>query len=61
MDSKKPIFWHQGLFLQPQHFQLSDLYAGFLQRPFADLGLPHFWGVGALELSAAAVKNLSVE
>lgn len=61
MDSKKPIFWHQGLFLQPQHFQLSDLYAGFLQRPFADLGLPHFWGVGALELSSAAVKNLSVE
>lgn len=61
MDSKKPIFWHQGLFLQPQHFQLSDLYAGFLQRPLSDLGLPHFWGVGALDLSGAAIGNLSVE
>ncbi len=61
MESKKPIFWHQGLFLQPQHFQLSDLYAGFLQRPLSDLGLPHFWGVGALDLSGAAIGNRSVE
>ena len=23
---EKPLFWHQGLFLQPQHFQLLDKY-----------------------------------
>jgi type VI secretion system protein ImpJ len=61
VESKKPIFWHQGLFLQPQHFQLSDLYAGFLQRPLYELGLPHFWGLGAMEMSGPAIGNRLVE
>ena len=26
MHNSKPVFWYQGLFLQPQHFQLSDQY-----------------------------------
>ncbi|MGB6054428.1 MAG: type VI secretion system baseplate subunit TssK [Burkholderiaceae bacterium] len=61
MDEKKGIYWHQGMFLQPQHFQLADLHHRFLQKPLLEVGLPHFWGVGALELSAAAISNRSVE
>jgi predicted component of type VI protein secretion system len=26
MKPLQPIFWHQGLFLQPQHFQQYDLF-----------------------------------
>ena len=61
MDIKKAIFWHQGLFLQPQHFQLSDLHARYLHRPVHDFGLPHFWGLGSLDISTAALASNLVD
>lgn len=48
MKLHKPIFWHQGLFLQPQHFQQADafhqagahaLFAGQTPHPFGALAL----------------------
>ncbi|MBI3067621.1 MAG: type VI secretion system baseplate subunit TssK [Betaproteobacteria bacterium] len=57
MEGKKPIFWHQGLFLQPQHLQLADLHARFLQKPVLELGLPHFWGAGDLEIAKSSLAN----
>jgi len=57
MDIYRPLFWHQGLFLQPQHFQLSDLHARSLLAPFLEFGLPHFWGVGETEIQKAALEN----
>lgn len=50
MDITKPMFWHQGLFLQPQHFQLEDLYFHSLLAPFHRFMQPHFWGVGSMEI-----------
>jgi len=57
MDIYRPLFWHQGLFLQPQHFQLSDLHSRSLLAPFLEFGLPHFWGVGETEIQKAALEN----
>ena len=57
MDIYRPLFWHQGLFLQPQHFQLSDLHARSLLAPFLEFGLPHFWGVGETEIQKMALEN----
>lgn len=57
MDIKQPIFWHQGLFLQPQHFQLSDMYTRYMHRPIHDFGLPHFWGVGTLDISEPGLAS----
>ena len=57
MEFDRPIFWYQGLFLQPQHFQLADLHARSLGRPVFTHALPHFWGAGALEIAAASLTT----
>lgn len=57
MDVTKPIYWHQGLFLQPQHFQLNDMHARFRLRPFLETGLPYFWGIGKLQISESALAK----
>lgn len=55
MDIQKPLFWHQGLFLQPQHFQLLDLSFQSLLAPFHQFMEPHFWGTGELEIQKAGL------
>ena len=61
MNIQRPVFWQQGLFLQPQHFQLTDLYAQSLLYPFKQFLEPHFWGVGELEIQKAALGNRSFD
>jgi type VI secretion system protein ImpJ len=61
VEEKKGVYWHQGMFLQPQHFQVADQYNRFSQSPLFDAGIPHFWGVGSLELSRSAVANRTIE
>ncbi len=59
MDMERRLFWHQGLFLQPQHFQLLDLSFQSLLTPFHDFLSPHFWGVGSFEIQKASLGNRS--
>jgi len=54
---ERPLFWRQGLFLQPQHFQLEDLHVASLLTPFHQHLLPDFWGVGRLDIQTSALKN----
>jgi len=58
---ERPFFWHQGLFLQPQHFQLQDRYIQSLTRPLQSFLQPHFWGIGNLQIQDAALGNLSLQ
>nr|WP_319490567.1 type VI secretion system baseplate subunit TssK [uncultured Desulfobacter sp.] len=53
----KPIFWHQGLFLQPHHFQLNDLYNRSLLDPWYKYNVPYFWGVGHVDIDQGALAN----
>lgn len=53
----RPLFWHQGLFLQPQHFQLEGLHTRALMTPFHTLLTPHFWGVGEMGIQKSALGN----
>ena len=55
MDIQRPLFWHQGLFLQPQHFQLLDLSFQSLLAPFHHFIEPHFWGIGGIEIQKASL------
>jgi type VI secretion system protein ImpJ len=55
----KPLFWHQGLFLQPQHFQLQDRYTRSLVEPLHRMLMPHFWGVGSMAIEQAALGTRS--
>lgn len=56
---ERPLFWHQGLFLQPQHFQLEGLHTRALLAPFHEFMTPHFWGVGNVEIQQAALGTRS--
>ncbi|KML54615.1 type VI secretion protein [Burkholderia cepacia] len=57
----KSVYWHQGMLLQPQHFQLSELHQQFRLEPWLAAGMPHFWGVGELTLSEASIDNRVIE
>ncbi len=59
MDIERPLFWHQGLFLQPQHFQLLERSFQSLLAPFYAFREPYFWGIGELEIQRAALGTRS--
>ena len=61
VENQRPLFWHQGLFLQPQHFQLSDQYSQSLLQPYCKFLEPYFWGVARLEIARGALCNFSFE
>jgi len=57
MDIHRPLFWHQGLFLQPHHFQLFDLSIQSLLAPFYHYVTPDFWGVGETRIQESALST----
>jgi type VI secretion system protein ImpJ len=57
---ERPLYWHQGLFLQPQHFQLLDRHTRSLIEPLHQKLTPHFWGVGSMAVKSAALGNRSI-
>jgi type VI secretion system protein ImpJ len=61
MERLRPLFWGQGLLLQPQHFQQQDDYHDArlhnLFRIFSQFG----WGVNFLRLNEAALQNFVFE
>ena len=59
MDIERFFYWHQGFFLQPQHFQLLDLSFQTLLAPFRRFMGPHFWGVAEMEIQKAALGRRS--
>ncbi len=61
MDGAKPVFWYQGLFLQPQHFQLSEQFLLSQLRAYQQQGQPHAWGVTALDLQDSALEHRRCE
>jgi type VI secretion system protein ImpJ len=56
MDIERPLFWYQGLFLQPQHFQRLERSLHSQLLPFQDFTQPHFWGVAETEIQKAAIE-----
>lgn len=61
MNKSKPVFWHQGLFLQPQHFQLLDQYQESRFDPYQSYLQPHFWGVCQIEMLASSLNHRTCE
>ncbi len=53
----KPIFWHEGLFLQPHHFQWQDLYFQSLIEPLNRYLQPSMWGIGKIAIQEEALPN----
>lgn len=61
MDFRTGTYWHQGLFLQPQHFQRQEQHQLFLQRPLFEMGTPHFWGVGELNFASESLAARTID
>ncbi len=61
MHSDKPLFWHQGLFLQPQHLQLVDRHQLYRLKALWKYGLPYFWGVSRLRVREGALERKMFE
>lgn len=59
MRPKRPLYWHQGLFLQPQHFQQLEAFAGSLAGPLYERMVPYFWGIGRLRIEEAVLASQS--
>jgi type VI secretion system protein ImpJ len=59
MDIDRPLFWHQGQFLQPQHFQLLERSFRSLLAPLHHFLEPHFWGIGQIEILTSTLGNRS--
>jgi type VI secretion system protein ImpJ len=57
MDQLRPIFWGQGMFLQPQHFQQQDCYHEARLRGYFHWLYPFCWGVKSLVIDEPALRN----
>lgn len=56
---EKSLFWHQGLFLQPQHLQLKDLHDQSRFHPYHRYAFSYLHGVGTCEISESSLPNYS--
>jgi len=56
-EPRRPVFWYQGLFLQPQHFQHADLFTQSLLAPLRQYLQPYFWGVCRLGVNETALRE----
>ncbi|MCD8537048.1 MAG: type VI secretion system baseplate subunit TssK [Burkholderiaceae bacterium] len=61
MNIKQSIYWHQGLFLQPQHFQQLEMHQRFGREPFVRMINPFAWGIEQLEMAESALSNRMAE
>lgn len=52
-----PVYWHTGLFLQPQHLQSMDLHQQWLSEEYARLHSPWHYGTGEWSLNESVLKN----
>lgn len=62
MKGHRPVFWSQGLFLQPQHFQAADEAASRQIELLRQYALPYFWGIRKLVFSGSpSSQSISIE
>jgi type VI secretion system protein ImpJ len=53
--SEGPVYWHHGLFLQPQHLQLTDRRLAESLESLLSTVRPWLWGVAEMEPDAGAL------
>ena len=61
MSKSQPIFWHHGMFLQPQHFQQSEDFitsqVDFVKQNMS----PWLWGFTSLDVSSSAITAKRID
>ena len=56
MKFTRPIYWRQGIFLQPQHFQYDELYRKSLYGRVLEFARPSSFGFARLVISEERLK-----
>ncbi len=57
MNTLKPIYYHQGLFLKPHHFQYQQAYQQQDALTIKENIEPYFWGVSKLTIDKKELLN----
>jgi type VI secretion system protein ImpJ len=58
--ANRPVHWHEGMFLQPHHFQAADQYSRYVLRESEDWYHPFNWGVRLIDLDRDAIANYAM-
>lgn len=61
VNFNKPLFWHQGLFLQPQHFQYESLHAQHHIMQHMSHSTTYPWGIAQLQIDELMLNSGVVE
>lgn len=61
MNIKCPLYWHQGLFLQPQHLQYADAHHAWRASALIRASASGFWGMADLGLNEERLNSGIVE
>lgn len=59
--SSDAVFWHEGMFLRPHHFQASDRYWHDQMHVSSRFDVYYNWGLRSLEYNQEALKNFRFE
>lgn len=52
-----PVYWHEGMFLRPHHFQASDRFWTDYTRQSSRWDSPYNWGIRRIDIDRNALKN----
>ncbi len=52
-----PVYWHEGMFLRPHHFQASDRFWTDYTRQSSRWDQPYNWGLRRIDIDRNALKN----
>ena len=61
MDFSRPVFWHEGMLLRPQHFQQQDRHQEALLHSITSRTSPCYWGVLDLRINQDSLQNMILE
>ena len=53
----QPVHWHEGMFLRPQHFQVSTRYSQAISDRGDKWDQYYNWGLRSLEFDRDALSN----
>lgn len=59
--SSKPVYWNEGLFLRPHHFQAADRHDAAQRALVAGLALGKTAGIGEIDIDLDALANHSFQ
>jgi type VI secretion system protein ImpJ len=59
--AERPVHWHEGMFLGPQHLQAAQRYDAGQRHKFARAAVRHNWGLYSLQLNQTALANYRFE